>query len=622
MGPPQPKTITHMHPEPVSEVFLTNGTILRQTHYGTTPRDSPLIESSTESSPAKTRKSSSTNPDLSLKLTDNEDQQDHGGQGARNEGNQAKSPYMLIKSPSHDTEESSSSEPPLPVVTGNEVPIPNDGIVNRGVGPATIANSTDPVRIYLGLGASNPSGDDEEEDENGLFAQNKQHACSPSNHQQRMEAKALFDDNDDDDDDEINSMFANKTIDNSKIDSRARVDSAVEEEDQSRISKTLQRQQRVAERPTKQRSSTATSIPKPKNASKKTAEGTGSVNKRSGSFTQFPKVQELNVERIEYLTPKEVKAMQVARRRRNEWESRIKAAKDKDLAVSPVVARSSKMMVEEGLDITEDHFDRTGPGIDHQRSSSRPDKKTAGANNKPSNTMRSKVAKGKKHLRNQILRRLVQTNVDSSEEESDVKKKGARKVPVTAVDARKSPTPSSSFKPVKIEQDIPAHAHPLHQQDSVQGGSLSPDTPIKSQLRNDSKDPSSIGPDFNNRVKKMGHRRMKSAPLRMASLEDRSVESELTPESPFVYISPVPTKEKDLVRARSHSMGNKNKKKELKRLAELVVQEDRIDVERDVPEVLQVLVFNSLSLFGDSSFLIVSNTVESLHKRTQSVQNI
>ena len=38
----RPKTITHMHPEPVSEVFLTDGTILRQTYIGTTPQQSQL----------------------------------------------------------------------------------------------------------------------------------------------------------------------------------------------------------------------------------------------------------------------------------------------------------------------------------------------------------------------------------------------------------------------------------------------------------------------------------------------------------------------------------------------------------------------------------------------------
>ena len=571
-----------MHPEPVSEVFLTNGTILRQTHYGTTPRDSPLIESSAESSPAKQRKASSNNPDLSLKLDEYQDGTGRSQGTTRSEGGQAKSPYMLIKSPSHDIEGSSGSEPPLPVVDG-------DGrIVSKDEDGAATSNITDPVRVNLGLGASNQS--DEEDDENGLFAENKQHAYSPNNYQQRMEAKALFD-VDYDNEDEINSMFAaNNMTNNIRKSGRTRVDSAEEILDKSRISKTLIRQQRVGDQPTKQQGATAASIHKIKGANKKNAAmGTGSANKLSGSFTQFPKVKELHVERIEYLTPKEVKAMQVARRRRNEWESRIKAAKDKDMATSPMVARSSKMVEEEGLDITEDHFDSTGPGIDGHRPSRSSGKQSGANSSKPTNTMRSRVAKGKKHLRNQILRRLVQTTVDSSEEELDVKKKAGRKVPVTAVDTRKSPTPSSSFKPVKIEQDIPAHAHPLHQ-DSMQGGSLSPDTPIKSQLKSDSKS-KSIGPDFNNRVKKMGHRRMKSAPLRMASLdvEDRSVESELTPESPFVYISPAPSNEEPVVRIRSQSMGNKNtKKKELRRLAEMVVKEDRIDVERDVPEVLQV----------------------------------
>ena len=194
-----------MHPEPVSEVFLTNGTILRQTHYGTTPRDSPLIESSAESSPAKQRKASSNNPDLSLKLDEHQDGTGRSQGTTRSEGGQAKSPYMLIKSPSHDIEGSSGSEPPLPVVDGDGRIVPKDED-----GAAT-SNITDPVRVNLGLGASNQS--DEEDDENGLFAENKQHAYSPNNHQQRMEAKALFD-VDYDNEDEINSMFAANNITN------------------------------------------------------------------------------------------------------------------------------------------------------------------------------------------------------------------------------------------------------------------------------------------------------------------------------------------------------------------------------------------------------------------------
>ena len=60
------------------------------------------------------------------------------------------------------------------------------------------------------------------------------------------------------------------------------------------------------------------------------------------------------------------------------------------------------------------------------------------------------------------------------------------------------------------------------------------------------------------------------------------------------------------MRIRSQSMGNKNtKKKELRRLAEMVVKEDRIDVERDVPEVLQVygVSIDCIFLFFSIGFL-------------------
>ena len=70
----------------------------------------------------------------------------------------------------------------------------------------------------------------------------------------------------------------------------------------------------------------------------------------------------------------------------------------------------------------------------------------------------------------------MSSTVDSSEEESDHKNR-LKKVPVKTIDTRKSPTPSSSFKPVKIDQDIPASEHPLRQDTA---GSLSPETPIKS----------------------------------------------------------------------------------------------------------------------------------------------
>ena len=549
MGPPQPKTITHMHPEPVSEVFLTNGTILRQTHYGTTPRDSPLIESSAESSPAKSRKAGSNAADLSLKL---DLKQQLGGGQIKSEGQKAKSPYMLIKSTSI---EEGGSEPPLTVVNQEEGTIKKDQIANT----TTTTTTTNPSKITL-IATTNSSDDDE----NGLFAQNK--PAPP-----RMDTnniKAIFGNDDEDNDEDINAMFVKKSRGNSEV------DSAEEVEDKSRISKTLVRQNRVDQQKQCQKGGvivenllkledTKLSVPR---------------SKRSSSFTEFPKVKELNVERIEYLTPKEVKAMQVARRRRNEWESRIKAAKDQGNA-SPC---PRPKLAQEALDITEDHFNNTGPVSERVSGSTK-------SSRSKTNTLGSRVSKNKKHLRNQILRRLVQPNVESSEEESDIKKKGGRKVPVTTVDLSKSPTPSSTFKPVKIEQDIPAHAHPLHQ-DSVQAGSLSPETPIKSQMKNCSKN-TSVGPDFN-KLKKMGHRRMKSAPLRMATLGDRLVESELTPKSPFVYISPAPAPAKEeQTRARSYSMGTKKQKKEkneLTRLAELVVQEDRRDVERDVPEVLQV----------------------------------
>ena len=703
MEPPQPKTITHMHPEPVSEVFLTNGTILRQTHYGTTPRDSPLIESSAEYSPLLAGSARKASGDLSLKLhqdhytKDGDSQQQHplGDENNRNrntEGGKAKSPYMLIKSPSND-----SMEPLLPAVM-------SPPSANPRITIDASAKTSGISSAVSGGGGENAANLSSDEDADSLFAQNRtlapaRVAVLGGNISGNNPKKSLFDDDyEDGGKDQVYSMFSSATDNGASGEDKPRrserVDSAEEEKDDSRTNtklldakvntsaaiksgksnnSTLIRQQRLkqqndvdTDQANRSKNATVSVIVQPKRRTLKvtspvgsdvgsgrvdcetvTSKGEGPVSRmthRSGGFTEFSaspstsrrqssspssSSHNVNVERVEYLTPNEVKAMQVARRRRNEWESRIKAAKDADAdgLASPRMLRrgsaSPHQLVEEALDISENHFGKTASGGAKfvGKGSATSGKKNSSLGN--ATNLRAKVTKGKKHLRNQILKRLVQSNVESSEEEPDTKQRGGRKVPVTSLgeDTRKSPTPSSSFKPVKIEQDIPAHEHPLHQGSigsrsqglGVNDGSLSPESPIK--LKN-KKNAASVGPDFN-RIKKMGHRRMKSAPLRMgssfynggaAATGDRDVPSELTPESPFVYISPAPQTEssayhEDLTpssRSRSYSTGNNMKKltkgsvggqNELSRLAELVVQEDRRDAERDVPEVLQVKLY-------------------------------
>ncbi|XP_066922727.1 1-phosphatidylinositol 3-phosphate 5-kinase-like isoform X3 [Clytia hemisphaerica] len=537
MGPPQPKTVTHMHPEPVSEVFLTNGTILRQTHYGTTPRDSssPLVESSAESSPAKLRKSSSTSTvgerrELNLKLERSSSNGLPGGSG----NHHTKSPYMLIKSPSYDDAK--------------------QGLSSSNTQPS--ANPPQPVSpMNLSDGAST-------EEESELFSQNRPSPRLENN-------RSLFHTEDSEDSD---SMFASEVT--------SEVDTAEEEEDNSNVNnsnRSLVRQAKVdSHQPTD------SALRKVKNSTTFKHK-----SKTSGGFSEFPKIREENIEKIEYLTPKEVKAMQVARRRRNEWESRIKAAKaEKEQPFNRPPERTERAM-----SITEDHFD--GPGPNETSPPSTSGVSTSASSSGKQKMVKSKVNKGRKYLRNQILNRLISSNVDSSEEESDHKNR-LKKVPVKTIGARKSPTPSSSFKPVKIDQDIPASEHPLCQDTA---GSLSPYTPIKSATKKLNQ--SSPGPDFNKSVKRMGHRRMKSAPLRIKAqregTNEKDVESGLVNEGPFVYITPVSKNqnqtEDSSIRIRSQSLGNKKQRKdqsELSRLAELVVQEDRRDVERDVPEVLQV----------------------------------
>ena len=532
MGPPQPKTVTHMHPEPVSEVFLTGGKILRQTHYGTTPRESsPMIESSGESVPVTNNKprtvgGNSANVGVGAVGDRKEMNLNLDSKVRVDAENKAKSPYMLIKSPSNASKSGSGDEDKN--VTSPECQLDGSN-ANR--------ESLKSTSNYSNLDVTD-------------------HKPSPK----LMMKQPLFDDNEDDSD----SMFH-------ESDANSEISTAEEEEDSS-----------DATHPT--RSSSLSSIPQQRDLMLRQIQSGGvtlkSRGKSGGSFIEFPKIKEENVERIEYLTPKEVKAMQVARRRRAEWELKCKTERAEKTKGNPHYQQGKAM------DISENHFDDSGPVI----KSSVPSQKSGKGIVRSKNLKDVKKKSGNKHLRNQMLKRLVQNSTDyanedspSSTDSSDVKV--VKKVPIKTVDQRKNPSASSSnFKPVKIEQSIPSIEHPLQNDSS---GSTTPELQQHKVKKSDSK---TLGPDFN-RAKKMGHRRMKSAPLRMASFEENTVESELTPENPFVYISPAPVKEES--RARSQSLGNKSKyikkgRNELSRLAELVVQEDRRDVDRDELEVLQV----------------------------------
>jgi len=524
-----------MHPEPVSEVFLTGGKILRQTHYGTTPRESsPMIESSGEASPViadKTGKTSTTSGSVNVVAADRKDLNLTLDTKAKGEvENKAKSPYMLIKSPSNASKNGSGDEEKN--VLSPEKQLEDDDNTNREPKKTTTDFSNRDITESV-----------------------VNHRPSPK--------LSLFEDNEDDSD----SMFH-------ESDANSEISTAEEEEDSSDI------------RWQTRRSASVSSVPQERDVNLQQVQSGGvslkSRGKSGGSFIEFPKIKEERIERIEYLTPKEVKAMQVARRRRAEWELKCKAEKAEKAKRNPHQNSHGKPM-----DISENHFDDSGPVI---KSLVHPQKAGKGNITRSKNVKDVKVKRGKKHLRNQILKRLVQNSADYTNEDTDTSAgvKVVKKVPIKTVDQRKNPSASSSsFKPVKIEQDIPSIEYPLKIDAS---GSLTPELQYHNKSRKLDVKSKTGGPDFN-RAKRMGHRRMKSAPLRMASFEEKTVESELTPEKPFVYISPAPVKEE--LRARSRSLGNKSKyikkgRQELSRLAELVVQEDRRDVDRDELEVLQV----------------------------------
>lgn len=273
-------------------------------------------------------------------------------------------------------------------------------------------------------------------------------------------------------------------------------------------------------------------------------------SKSTKKYSEFPKFQkEEKVEKIEYLTPKEVKAMQVARRRRTEWENRSRKVTKESKAPPPppVSAEHSK----ETLPIKTNHFGSSKP-------------------------WKQKTTKDRKS--NPLIKRLVQNTLDSTEG----KKKG-KITPVKQVTSKsKRQFLQSSFKPIKLDKDFEGD-HPLSPvktDEDIEQPLLK--TPA-GETTAEAKQPLS---NYQKR-KMMGHRRMRSAPLRVAPKEDTEVPSELTPESPFVFLNPM---DNEVVRERSRSLGNKHVYKESKKLskmAELVCHEDRVDSERDVPEVVQ-----------------------------------
>jgi len=74
------------------------------------------------------------------------------------------------------------------------------------------------------------------------------------------------------------------------------------------------------------------------------------------AYTEFPKIKEELIEKIEYLTPKEVKAMQTARRRKSEWErynkDRLTPTKELSLKVKEPSIKKTETLVKTTENLT------------------------------------------------------------------------------------------------------------------------------------------------------------------------------------------------------------------------------------------------------------------------------
>ena len=294
-------------------------------------------------------------------------------------------------------------------------------------------------------------------------------------------------------------------------------------------------------------------------------------------YTEFPKIKEEPIEKIEYLTPKEAKAVQSARRQKSEWENMIKKkqkdkgsrqANTKSKIYSTFSFKSNKK--DESLNFQQDHFS-------HPR--------------------------GKKRHKNPLIKRLVQ-NIEGPDAENKSKNKtGAVKiVKQSDKQAKQALNQKSHFKPIKSGDDIDKVDHPLKRDSNAESlddiASISKFKSKSSEKKSDKKisqsPPVKTEPDFSSDFKKkrmFGHRRNKSAPLQKRKHQDKEVNSGVATEN-FVYLDSNVESE-DEFRGRSQSLGSRKARgqKHLTKMAEQVCQEDRKNAERENLEIVQVCDF-------------------------------
>ena len=258
------------------------------------------------------------------------------------------------------------------------------------------------------------------------------------------------------------------------------------------------------------------------------------------TYTDFP-TREEKIEKVEYLTPKEVKAMQDARRRKKLEHSKTKVAKRKDDSNTLKVQTDTKSTTAEPDQAEIDMIDNETKRYNRKRES----------------------------IQNPLLKRLVDSPKDIIIRESQLK-----------------PIVSESYS---YSQTKPGYAHKISKPYTVHPL----DTHSRQNRTLDEQEfQRSISTVTNYAQRQLGHRRMKSAPSCVVRLESNEMQSKHMHEHLY-------SKEELLNRKKIASQSiddlsnikslrtNSEGQLRLSKMAERICFYDLKDSERDDPEVLQ-----------------------------------
>ena len=586
-NPESVKTITQYHQEPVSEVFINGGKILRQTYIGTAPSVSPLTNDI--DSPALKKKISSQTPnatktsetknkkDLNIAIDQARKSQTEGADNEKNLKTKVGSPYMVIKSPKLLAENDKENQSTKEQIKAEEDPNQH-------------AKQEDETKEHESNGIDQPGSKIQSKQENdkaninelrevlnsspvdNWLALNRERGSTVIDRfKDRYESESLASDSEQSLQVEVSSDQENLTDFQSNEDeaelalnlpeSEVQSDAEIAEEESQDQEDIIQVGQSAVD---------FRELGRAKTAKQKVLAG----------YTEFPKIKEEPIEKIEYLTPKEAKAVQSARRQKSEWENMMKKKQDKG---SKQATTKSKIYLtfgfksnkkDESLNLQQDHFSHPY---------------------------------GKKRHKNPLIKRLVQ-NIEGPDAESKSKSKtGAVKiVKQSDKQAKQALNQKSHFKPIKSGDDIDKVDHPLKRDSNAESlddiATISKFKSRSSEKKSDKKisqsPPVKTEPDFSSDFKKkrmFGHRRNKSAPLQKRKHQDKEVNSGLTKES-FVYVDSNVESEEEF-RGRSQSLGSR-KARGQKQLTKMAEQKDRKNAERENLEIVQVC--DSLLCYKDS----------------------